>query len=133
MPYGATGDEIINALKNLDFTPTDEQKEFAEKYGIKVNTLLFTLQHHMFISARYVCCSIKDNLTLIMLSKSLFKPILGVLSKDGKRKRAVRKLLYLVGMTRLEFSERGFHKVSESVKARINTAIFCCLCCIGFH
>ena len=65
MPYGATGDEIINALKNLDFTPTDEQKEFAEKYGIKVNTLLFTLQHHMFISARYVCCSIKDNLTLI--------------------------------------------------------------------
>ena len=99
MPYGATGDEIINALKNLDFTPTDEQKEFAEKYGIKVNTLLFTLQHHMFISARYVCCSIKDNLTLIMLSKSLFKPILGVLSKDGKRKRAVRKLLYLVGMT----------------------------------
>ncbi len=53
MPYGATGDEIINALKNLDFTPTDEQKEFAEKYGIKVNTLLFTLQHHMFISARY--------------------------------------------------------------------------------
>ena len=105
MPYGATGDEkIINALKNLDFTPTDEQKEFAEKYGIKVNTLLFTLQHHMFISARYVCCSIKDNLTLIMLSKSLFKPILGVLSKDGKRKRAVRKLLYLVGMTRLELA-----------------------------
>ena len=99
MPYGATGNEIINALKNLDFTPTDEQKEFAEKYGIKVNTLfntlLFTLQHHMFISARYVCCSIKDNLTLIMLSKSLFKPILGVLSKVGKRKRAVRKLLYL--------------------------------------
>ena len=39
MPYGATGNEIINALKNLDFTPTDEQKEFAEKYGIKVNTL----------------------------------------------------------------------------------------------
>ncbi len=37
-----------------------------------------------------------------MLSKSLFKPILGVLSKAGKRKRAVRKLLYLVGMTRLE-------------------------------
>ena len=104
MPYGATGKEIINALKNLDFTPTDEQKEFAEKYGIKVNTLLFTLQHHMFISARYVCCSIKNNLTLIMLSKSLFKPILGVLSKDGKRKRAVRKLLYLVGMTRLELA-----------------------------
>ena len=32
MPYGATGNEIINALKNLDFTPTDEQKEFAEKF-----------------------------------------------------------------------------------------------------
>ena len=64
MPYGTTGDKIINALKNLDFTPTDEQKEFAEKYGIKVNTLLFTLQHHMFISARYVCCSIKDMLEL---------------------------------------------------------------------
>ena len=64
MPYGTTGDKIINALKNLDFTPTDEQKEFAEKYGIKVNTLLFTLQHHMFISARYVCSSIKDMLEL---------------------------------------------------------------------
>ena len=64
MPYGATGDKIINTLKNLDFTPTDEQKEFAEKYGIKVNTLLFTLQHHMFISARYVCSSIKDILEL---------------------------------------------------------------------
>lgn len=64
MPYGTTGDKIINALKNLDFSPTDEQKEFAEKYGIKVNTLLFTLQHHMFISARYVCCSIKDMLEL---------------------------------------------------------------------
>lgn len=64
MPYGATGKEIINALKNLDFTPTDEQKEFADRYGINTDTLLFTLQHHMFISARYVCCSIKDMLEL---------------------------------------------------------------------
>ena len=64
MPFGATGKEIINALKNLDFTPTDEQKEFADRYGINTDTLLFTLQHHMFISARYVCCSIKDMLEL---------------------------------------------------------------------
>lgn len=64
MPYGTTGKEIINALKNLNFTPTNEQKAFAEKYGISTNTLLFTLQHHMFISARYVCCSIKDMLEL---------------------------------------------------------------------
>lgn len=64
MPYGATGDKIINALKNLNSSPTDEQKEFAEKFGISTNTLLFTLQHHMFISARYVCSSIKDMLEL---------------------------------------------------------------------
>lgn len=64
MPYGATSEEIIKALKNLNFSPTDEQKEFAEKYGINTNTLLFTLQHHMFISARYVCSSIEDMLEL---------------------------------------------------------------------
>ena len=64
MPYGTTGDKIINALKNLNSSPTDEQKEFAEKFGISTNTLLFTLQHHMFISARYVCSSIKDMLEL---------------------------------------------------------------------
>lgn len=64
MPYGTTGDKIINALMNLNSSPTDEQKEFAEKFGISTNTLLFTLQHHMFISARYVCSSIKDMLEL---------------------------------------------------------------------
>ena len=64
IPYGTTGKEIINALKNLNSSPTNEQKAFAEKYGISTNTLLFTLQHHMFISARYVCCSIKDMLEL---------------------------------------------------------------------
>lgn len=64
MPYGATSDEIIKALTSMNMTPNDKQKEFAEKYGIKVNTLLFTLQHHIFISARYVCSSIKDMLEL---------------------------------------------------------------------
>ena len=66
MPYGATSDEIINALTNMSMTSTTEQRAFAEKFGIKLNTLLFDLQHHNFISARYVCSSIEDMLELEM-------------------------------------------------------------------
>ena len=64
MPYGATSDEIINTITNLNMNSTAEQRTFAEKFGIKLNTLLFDLQHHNFISARYVCSTIEDMLEL---------------------------------------------------------------------
>ena len=64
MPYGITGEELVNAIKSMKFSPTVEQKDFAKKYGIDANNLLFIQQHHLFISARYVCSSIDDMLEL---------------------------------------------------------------------
>jgi len=64
MPYGIAGEELVNAIKSMKFSPTVEQKDFAKKYGIDANNLLFIQQHHLFISARYVCGSIDDMLEL---------------------------------------------------------------------
>lgn len=64
MPYGVSSDELIHNLQNLNMKPNEKQKEFAEKFGININTLLFDLQHHNFISARYICNTIEDMLEL---------------------------------------------------------------------
>ena len=64
MPYGVTAEEMMQIFSRMDMKPTEEAKEFAEKYKIPINSLMYDLQHPTFMSISYDARTIEDMLEL---------------------------------------------------------------------
>lgn len=63
-PYGIPGEELIRIFENMDMTPTEEAKDFSEKYGISVNTLLAETKTPTFLNIGYRARTVEDMLEL---------------------------------------------------------------------
>ena len=64
MPYGMPINDLLARVSSKSGEPTEEEKQFAERYNISVSELQYCLAHPAFISIKYSFRSVADILEL---------------------------------------------------------------------
>lgn len=64
MPFGIPSEELLKVFSDTRLDPTEEAKEFAEKYNLKPSSLMFDLKHPTFMRIEYQFSTVEDILEL---------------------------------------------------------------------